>query len=261
MKDYIKENFHCHTIRCHHATGSEREYIEAAIAEGITTLGFSDHIPLPWAIEDRSVMGIRMDISEAKEYVDSLKALKEEYKDRINILIGYEGEYFEKYNLPQQNMLKEIGYDYLILGQHYLLNGPVSWYCGIPSLSYEKLKKYVDICIEGLETKQYLYFAHPDLMNYIGPKKNYRKEMERLCRYCKENNIPLEINLHGCLLDRYYPNNEFFKIAGEIGNEIVFGIDCHDPSEIGNRNAYEKGLKLVEQCGITNIISLSERFK
>ena len=38
-------NYHTHTVRCNHARGSEREYIETAIARGMQVLGFSDHVP------------------------------------------------------------------------------------------------------------------------------------------------------------------------------------------------------------------------
>ena len=38
-------NYHTHTVRCRHASGSEREYIETAISRGLTILGFSDHSP------------------------------------------------------------------------------------------------------------------------------------------------------------------------------------------------------------------------
>lgn len=38
-------NYHTHTFRNHHAVGTEREYIEAAIAGGYQTLGFSEHAP------------------------------------------------------------------------------------------------------------------------------------------------------------------------------------------------------------------------
>ena len=41
----FRANYHTHTPRCRHAGGSEREYIENAIAAGMTTLGFSDHTP------------------------------------------------------------------------------------------------------------------------------------------------------------------------------------------------------------------------
>ena len=35
-------NFHTHTARCNHATGTDREYVEAAIRAGVKSLGFSD---------------------------------------------------------------------------------------------------------------------------------------------------------------------------------------------------------------------------
>ena len=59
-------NYHTHTTRCNHASGSEREYIEQAISAGLIELGFSDHSPMvfhkegyysgfrmkPWQLED-----------------------------------------------------------------------------------------------------------------------------------------------------------------------------------------------------------------
>lgn len=38
-------NYHTHTFRNRHSSGTEREYIEAAIGCGIRTLGFSEHAP------------------------------------------------------------------------------------------------------------------------------------------------------------------------------------------------------------------------
>ena len=47
----ISANYHTHTIRCKHAVGEEREYIEAAISEDFKILGFSDHTPQPYPTE------------------------------------------------------------------------------------------------------------------------------------------------------------------------------------------------------------------
>ena len=41
----MKYNLHTHTIRCNHAQGDDREYVESAIMAGIKVLGFSDHCP------------------------------------------------------------------------------------------------------------------------------------------------------------------------------------------------------------------------
>ena len=39
-------NYHAHTTRCSHATGTEESYIEKAIEGGIRYMGFSDHMPM-----------------------------------------------------------------------------------------------------------------------------------------------------------------------------------------------------------------------
>ena len=39
------QSLHNHTTRCHHATGTEEEYVLAAIAGGLESFGFSDHAP------------------------------------------------------------------------------------------------------------------------------------------------------------------------------------------------------------------------
>ena len=51
-------NYHTHTARCHHATGEDKAYVEAAIQNGFQVLGFSDHCP--WIFSDGYVSPIRM---------------------------------------------------------------------------------------------------------------------------------------------------------------------------------------------------------
>ena len=83
-------NYHSHTTRCHHAIGSERDYIEAALAAGLKVLGFSDHSP--YIFHDGHYSSFRMRPEELAGYVSTLTALKEEYKDRIEVRIGLEAE-------------------------------------------------------------------------------------------------------------------------------------------------------------------------
>jgi histidinol-phosphatase (PHP family) len=80
----MKTNYHTHTYRCNHAKGLDEEYVLAAIKNGYDELGFADHSP--WAYDSDFVSRIRMPMSAFKEYCDSVKALKEKYKDQINIL-------------------------------------------------------------------------------------------------------------------------------------------------------------------------------
>ena len=70
-------NYHTHTIRCNHASGTDREYVEAAIAAGFKTLGFSDHSPYYYwsdpACENYPFYMMKRE--EAAEYFDEMAAL------------------------------------------------------------------------------------------------------------------------------------------------------------------------------------------
>ena len=90
-------NYHTHTARCGHASGEDREYVESAIAAGFKTLGFSDHAPMPFP-EDipesnlSRLLAMRLKTHETDAYFESLLSLREEYKNDIEILLGYEVE-------------------------------------------------------------------------------------------------------------------------------------------------------------------------
>ena len=47
LSGYERVNYHTHCYRCRHAHGGVMEYAEEAIRKGLTTLGFSDHLPFP----------------------------------------------------------------------------------------------------------------------------------------------------------------------------------------------------------------------
>ena len=220
-------NYHTHTIRCNHARGSEREYIENAIKEGFTVLGFSDHTPQTYPESFNS--WIRMALSEIPEYTSTLLTLKEEYKGRIDILIGYEVEYSRRFFPSLIEKLREYPLDFLIQGQHFAINEVDGFYVGEPVESEEDLICYVNTTIEGMETGLFTYLAHPDLVNYTGPDEIYCKHMRRIVEKSLELDIPLEVNMYGFSDGRWYPCDRFFRMASEMGGKFVLGCDAHDP--------------------------------
>jgi histidinol-phosphatase (PHP family) len=62
-------NFHTHTFRCQHASGEDKEYVEAAIQSGLKVLGFSDHCP--WLFPDGYISRIRMTPAQLDNYFSS----------------------------------------------------------------------------------------------------------------------------------------------------------------------------------------------
>lgn len=233
-------NYHTHSYRCHHAQGTDRQYVEAAIDKGIKVLGFSDHCP--WIYPDGYESGMRMNPEETKQYMDSLQSLKKEYENDLKIYIGFEEEYVPEALQAQDEFLENYPVDYRILGQHFLgfeMNAP---YMGSPTDDETVLSRYVDTCIAGLETGRYLYLAHPDLINFTGEETVYRYHIQRLCEKAKELDIPLELNVLGAYQGRHYPNDRFWELAGNLNNSCIIGIDAHDPAMF----FYPQGFQKIE---------------
>jgi len=250
-------NYHTHTWRCKHATGTEREYVETAIKNGIKILGFSDHAPMPFP--DGYVSGIRMRMDQLEDYFETVGKLKEEYKNDIEIYIGLEAEYYPRFFDAFLKAVLQYPVEYFILGQHYLKNEIDGIYSGTPLNDEDFLKRYCLQVEEALKTGYFTYLAHPDLIHYTGDTEIYRKWMGKLCLRAKELDIPLEINFLGIWDNRQYPNPEFWKLVGEIGNKVIFGADAHRVDKIMNKEAIAVAEEMVEKYHLNFIETVALR--
>lgn len=239
-------NFHTHTYLCGHAVGEPEEYVKTAIKNGLEILGFSDHVPYPFDGGYRNP--IRMEVSETQIYVNMLNELKEKYKEKIKIYIGYEAEYYPKYFDKMIDNIK--GCDYIILGQHALYNEKEGIWSRYETNDKALLTQYVDQVCEAADTDRFTYIAHPDLSGFTGDEDFYREEMTRLCMHMKKRNLPLEINLLGLSEKRHYPNDVFWQLAAACGNKAILGCDAHDPEAVGNKKIEILGKKYADRFGI-----------
>jgi len=241
-------NYHTHTPRCHHAIGSEREYVERAIRAGFKKFGFADHSPM--VFEGDYYSGHRMRPEEIPGYVDTLLQLREEYKNDIELLIGFEVEYYPKFFGKFLNLIAPYPIDYIIQGQHFLDNEIGAHHSYHPTDSLVLLNQYVDQTLEGLSTGYFTYLAHPDMINFTGSDEAYYAPMKRLCEGAKKLNIPLELNMLGVWEKRIYPCERFFRIAAEVGNDVILGIDAHQPDRILEEPVLQNALQLAGKCGV-----------
>ena len=113
----LKTNYHTHTSRCHHAVGHDEDYVLSAVAGGFRVLGFSDHTP--WKYDSPFVPEVRMTLDELPDYLASVRALREKYRDRIEIRVGLECEYFPEYMPWLWETIRRERLDYVIFGNHF----------------------------------------------------------------------------------------------------------------------------------------------
>ena len=246
----MKVNLHTHTARCYHAAGTDEEYVLAALEAGYGKLGFADHTPFPY--KDDYFPGDKMKIGELEGYIESVRGLKEKYKDKIEILLGLECEVVPEFYDFLWDCHDKM--DFLILGNHG--DKRVVPFMGkmttIPELEY-----YTALAIEGMETGLFLYLCHPDLMfNRMTFFDDACDRMSReICRTANRLGIPLEYNLLGLQKTKKpgtfgYPCQKFWEIAAEENVTAVIGVDAHSPQHLLTFDM-EGPRAMLKEMGIT----------
>lgn len=259
----MKANYHTHTARCGHAVGSDEDYVRAAVAEGFDELGFSDHVPWPYA-SGFTHTTVRMTLGQMDGYLESIRRLQEKYAGRILIKAGFECEYFPDYMSWLADMKEEKGLDYLILGNHYDRTDEGGMYFG-SARTPAQLRAYVECTAQGVQTGLFAYLAHPDLFmrSYRGFDENCRAAARELCAVCREAGLPMEYNLHDRYLSprtgrRSYPHPDFFEIVREENVPVIIGLDAHEPEEIADPTQWSRAVSELEAMGAARVARLGE---
>lgn len=234
-------NFHTHTSRCKHATGTPRDYCLAALEHGLDTLGFSDHAPFP----DKRWDTVRMAYAELPQYVADVRACQEEFAGRIEVYAGLECEYVRSLrHFLRDELLLGQGLDYLVAAAHqypwreYWRNS-----FSMRQMLPAHLHAYTDYVVEMLGSGLYTTLAHPDVfcVGWRHWDDDAAACSRAICQAAREAGVMLEINAKGFQktyvfdggqLRRQYSVRAFWEIAAEEGAEVVVGADAHAPGDI-----------------------------
>lgn len=253
-------NLHCHTTRCHHAVGRDEQYILAAIDAGMETLGFSEHIAYPGV----EIYSDRMLNEDIDEYLTTMYALKEKYKDKIEVMVGFEFEYFDDQKEYLKQMQKRC--DYLIVGQHFKY---------VDGYNYDHFNNDEDVIMYARQIEAALkngltkYVAHPDY--FMLGRRTFNQACVQAATIISEAAITydavLEINLNGLRYgklfydkeDMYsYPNREFFEIVASKGCKVCFGYDAHHPATLLEKRRINACLELLHGLPLNIVKNIND---
>ena len=250
-----KFNYHSHTYRCGHADldMKDEDYIKEYIEMGFEKIAFTDHCPEKNKIYKRP--NIRMEYEQKNEYIDTIKKLKEKYKNKIKIEVGYEIEYIPGDEENLRELKNEA--DKIILGQHFIYdNNKNLKYIGQSEFSDEELIKYSEYIQKAMKLKLPNIIAHPDM--YMMNRKEFGKienEVAKIiCESAEKYDIPLEINFNNIFAKTYYENRklnndsfekqkeklknvfypckDLWKVASNYNIKVLYGIDTHHKGQI-----------------------------
>lgn len=242
----MKFDFHTHHERCGHAEGTLRDYIEAAISEGVQMIGLSDHSPYFGDRRDHPEPGIAMAKSEFPRYVEEALALKREYAGKIEVLLGVESDYYPEHARVYRENFDRYPFDYIIGSVHQVLGVSIfnrnRWKKLNMAERIEVKEAYYRLIAESAKSGMFDILGHIDAMrgNYpeFGEIPAERAVREAL-RTIAESDVAIEINTSGKtkLAGGWYPADDLLEWALEHGVKVTFGSDAHKPSRVGDEFA------------------------
>ncbi len=243
-------DLHNHTPLCNHAEGTIDEYINVAIAKKTKIFGFSDHAPMDFDPE------YRMEFKDMQAYQENVLEAKEQYKDKITILLGYEVDYL-KGHMDARVLNAKV--DYLIGSVHFIdgwgFDNP-EFIGRYKSENIDEIwQKYFDTIEEMAQSRLFDIVGHLDLIKVFKfmPTKDIKKIAKNALLAIKEADMVLEINVAGYRkpIAEAYPSKELLEEAFKLNIPITFASDAHKPEQVGLYNdtviqlAHEIGFK---QC-------------
>ncbi len=224
-------DLHNHTVLCNHAEGEISQYIEKAIESGTKYFGFSDHAPMDFDPK------YRMKFDEMLTYEQDILKVKEHYKDKIEILLGYEVDYLVGH---MDSRVLNADVDYLIGSVHFI----DEWGFDNPEFigHYEDKdidliwQKYFNAIDKMAKSNLFDIVGHLDLIKVFKymPKKDINELAHDALRAIKKADMTLELNVSGFRkpIKEAYPSASLLQKAYELNIPITFGSDAHRPEQV-----------------------------
>jgi histidinol-phosphatase (PHP family) len=272
------QNFNLHTHSIYSDGKSQpREIVEEAVRQGFTTLGFSEHSPLPFD-NNFSVKEANM-----PRYVAEIAQLKDEFKGKIDLYCALEADYITNTSEPFAITKEKYQLDYLIGGVHLVgqsANPDEIWFIDGPKWEVydEGLLKFFDGDIrravrrfyeqsnEMIENEPFDIIAHFDKIKMHNRDRYfhedelwYRKLALETLDLIREKGLVMEINTRGIYKKRYngfYPSPWLMEEACKMGVPAIISADAHHYSEISLE--FDSAEEALKKAGYRSVVNFKD---
>ena len=253
-----RTDYHIHSIYSDGRSAPE-EYIEPALAAGLSEIGFSEHLNL-YSAQDGSVM----DPSEMPGYLKNIDTIRKN-TSLIRVKTGLEVDFFKGREKETGEYLNTLDLDYVIGSVHYLGDKTVDhgpdFYEG---KSIDMLfGSYIDTVCAAAASDLFDIIGHCDLIRIYGfkPSGDPGPHYRRLARTMKQHNVAFEVNTNGRNrpLADFYPDRKFLGIFHEENIPVCVNSDAHMPSRVGQY--FDEAYELLRYVGFTEMAVFDKRVR
>ena len=262
----METDYHTHTPLCHHAEGTPQEYVEAAIAAGLSEYGISDHAPqTPEPFDDW-----RMAMADLPRYLDWIAEARAHAGNQLTIFSGLECDWLPNGESHIEPLLTAHNWDFLIGSVHYIpgkdgskwdFDNPAhlsQWQALSPSDLEDLWTLYWKQYENMIRSRLFTFGGHPDLIKKFAftPTGDLSRFYEPVIQALVDTGGAFEINTAGLHkpCKEQYPAADFLSLAAQAQIPVYLNSDAHHPNEVARDFLSAK--KVALQSGLTSLAHL-----
>lgn len=262
----IWTNYHVHTCFCH-GVGDPEEYIKEAVSQGIESMGFSSHAPLPY--NNPNVINAE----NLDQYFNDIHLLKLKYKDKIHIFLGLEVDFIP--GLLRFNKFRAMGVDYIIGSNHFVGKKNDGKYVRLESgdaISFLEsdarvvIENYYHSICQMAQLEKPDIIAHLDLIKKVNSNHIYfdqeevwyKKVVIETIKCISKTTGIVEVNTSSAAQksnEWLFPSIWILEKCYELGIKITLSSDAHKPADI--TAYYETAADIIKDIGYKGIMVLT----
>jgi histidinol-phosphatase (PHP family) len=253
-----KTDYHIHS-RYSDGRADPEDYIVSAIINGLSEIGFSDHLTLFNDTDDLIMTPVNI-----SPYINHIENIRCNTKN-IKIKIGLEVDFFPGKENEIRSFLSDLPLDYIIGSVHYLGEKSVD---ADPELyensSIERLfESYFHSVSAAVSSGLFDIIGHCDLIRIFGYKSSIDQEplYRMLAKTMKKNNVAFEVNTNGRNrpLADFYPDRKFLHIFNQENVPVCVNSDAHMPSRVGQY--FDEAYELLRYIGFSEMAVFNKRVR
>lgn len=246
----IPTNYHTHCHFCD-GMGDPEEYVTEAIAQGMTSLGFSCHAPLPFPTS------YTMPVDKFTLYVSRIKALREQYQAALQIFLGLEIDFVPGVQTFQETFYTSSDLDYAIGSVHYVDHDEMGnpWPIDAEDAVFQRgiervyqgksrpaVERYYALIRQMVQERQHDVVGHLDVIKKNNHQQKYFTEEEpwyqaaidETLSVISERDWIVEVNTAGIRkpVGAMYPSRAILQKCKARGIRVMINSDAHTPKDL-----------------------------
>lgn len=268
----MKYNLHTHT-RFSDGSSEPERYIEEALREGFSVLGFSDHSPVPFensfALKEKNLpMYCRVIQELQKKYASPSSEEK-----ALEILLGIEIDFIPGMTMPFEELRKKYQFDYTIGSVHLVRDGNRDrlWFIDGPDISvYDdgiqsifRGDGRIAVTAYYKQLREMISLHKPDIIGHLDKVKMYNRGryfnetdpwyvglIDETLDLIAASGTVVEVNTRGLYKKRaetFFPGPDVLKKILKMNIPVTISSDAHKPEELSKM--FEDAVSTLKQLG------------